>query len=185
MDRALGGSLCPFQTFEQSLIAFSRANYALRLENGRCGMAGMSQCGIAYYDPGHMYTDPWLETELTYADGVLNYDGAIPTSYGMDLIEVRLDSEQHNRRIKIAFQSAAPAAFHVDIWRLRSGGGKLRAMTLQPDGFGPDQEAEQVYLISELDTMVFDRLALIVTRLDPNEADDRAGSYHLTFESAD
>ena len=183
MDRALGGSLCPFQTYEQSLVAFSRANYALRLENGRCGLAGMSQCSIGYYDPGHMYIDPWLETELTYSGGVLPYDGAIPTSYGMDLVKVSLDSTLHRRRVKIAFQSAAPAVFHVEILRLRSGDGKSRAITFQPEGFRPEQWGKQVYLISRLDMTVYDQLGVIITRLDPNETNNRAGAYRLTIES--
>lgn len=183
MDRALGGSFCPFQIYDQSLIAFSRANYALRLENGRCGMAGLSQCDIGYYDPGHMYTDPWLETELTYSGGVLNYDDAIPTSYGMDLIEVSLDSTLHNRRIKIAFQSAASAVFHVEILRLRSGDGKSGAITSPPEGFRPEPGGEQVVLFSRLDMAVYDQLGVIITRLDPNETNRRAGAYRLTIES--
>jgi hypothetical protein len=130
-----------------------------------------------------MYIDPWLETELTYSGGVLPYDGAIPTSYGMDLVKVSLDSTLHRRRVKIAFQSAAPAVFHVEILRLRSGDGKSRAITFQPEGFRPEQWGEQVYLISRLDMTVYDQLGVIITRLDPNETNNRAGAYRLTIES--
>ena len=36
MDRALAGSSCPFQTFQDGLLHLARAIYALRLEGGRC-----------------------------------------------------------------------------------------------------------------------------------------------------
>ncbi len=64
MDAAfvrLGG---PFHTFDQSLIAFASANYALRLENGRCATEGPASCGGIYYDPDRMYADPPVEAEL-------------------------------------------------------------------------------------------------------------------------
>ena len=63
MDRALARSNGPFQTFEESLVAFARANYALRLENGCCAAADLAQCGEFYYDPNHLYLDPPLEAE--------------------------------------------------------------------------------------------------------------------------
>jgi hypothetical protein len=44
-----------FGSFEDSLIAFARANYALRLEVGRCTSAAPEKYGHRYYDPEEMY----------------------------------------------------------------------------------------------------------------------------------
>jgi hypothetical protein len=38
--------------------------------------------------------------------------------------------------------------------------------------------------ISYLDTTQFDKLALIITRLDPGERTDQAGNYILTLDSS-
>jgi hypothetical protein len=73
MDRALAGSACPFQTYEDSLIAFARANYALRLENGRCAKEDFAQCGERYYDPDRIYMNPALEARLHYHGAALTY----------------------------------------------------------------------------------------------------------------
>ena len=183
MDHALAGSSCPFQTYEESLTAFSRANYALRLENGRCGTADLTECATNYLDPGNAYIDPWLEAELTYSGAELTYDGAIPTSYGMDLIEVNLDSALHGQPLRINFQIAEPARFEVQIWKLGPGGEKPRAVTAQPEAFQTVRGDTQVYVISKLEMAAYDRLALIITRLDAHEAMDGVGAYHLLVES--
>jgi hypothetical protein len=57
MDRALAGSACPFHTYEESLIAFARAIYALRLQNGRCILPGQP-AGCELYDPQGSYNVP-------------------------------------------------------------------------------------------------------------------------------
>jgi hypothetical protein len=59
MDEALGSSPCPFATYEESLAAFARMLYALRLDGGRCLRPGEPKgCGL--YDPYRLYADPPL-----------------------------------------------------------------------------------------------------------------------------
>ncbi len=73
MDAAFESFDGPFHTFNQSLVAFARANYALRLENGRCLAAELADCGRLYYDPQHVYLAPALEAELKF-DGERLFD---------------------------------------------------------------------------------------------------------------
>jgi len=56
MDLALTGSTCPFQTYQDSLAAFSQAVDALRHENGRCQSPGLPE-GCSFYDPHALYND--------------------------------------------------------------------------------------------------------------------------------
>jgi hypothetical protein len=116
MDATLGRLGGPFRTFEESLVAFARANYALRLENGRCTETHMAECGGLYHDPDGVYVDPPLEAVLDYGDGDatdnvgLTYDGAIPSSYGMDFIDVRLDPTLQGQPLTLKFQSKGEGA---------------------------------------------------------------------------
>ena len=73
MDAALARFDGPIQTFKDSLVAFARANYALRLENGRCATSDIAECGGNHYDPHNMHTDPPLEAELDYSGSTLTY----------------------------------------------------------------------------------------------------------------
>lgn len=186
MDQALDGSSCPFQTYENSLNAFARAKYALRLENGRCGTADLVECGTIYCDAGDVYIDPWLEAELGYAGSQLTYDGAIPASYGTDLIEVRLDPGVQDQSLIARFQGEGSVArFNVQIWKLGRGRIKPRAVTPQPEFIPRDQDGVHTYVIPQVDTMAYNRLAFIITRLDPDETADPVGEYALLLEPAE
>jgi hypothetical protein len=44
-------------------------------------------------------------------------------------------------------------------------------------------DGAQVYTIPSLDTETYDRLALIITRLDSGETADPQGTYHITVDS--
>ena len=184
MDRAFRRFDGPFRGFEESLIAFARANYALRLENGRCEAADLAQCGGFYYDPEGMYVDPPLEAALDYDGAPVIYDGAIPASFGMDFVEVRLDSEVHNRAFTVMFEAEGSVSrFSVEIWKLGPGGAKPRAVTPQPETMPQNQGGAHVYVIPAVDTTTYDRLALIITRLDPDESTDLVGEYDITLTS--
>jgi hypothetical protein len=173
----------PFRTFEESLAAFARANYALRLENGRCTGPDLAACDGLYYDPEKMYMEPPLEAELDYENVRLAHSGAIPSSYGMDFIEVRLDPTVQDQPLTIRFQALAAATrFSVQIWMLASGEATPRAITRQPETFGHYRDESYVYTLRKVDTSAYNRLALIITRLDPDEATDPAGKYHITLE---
>jgi hypothetical protein len=217
LDQALARAPGPFDSFEESLVAFARANYALRLENGRCKAMDSGQCGGLYYDPDHVYVDPPLEAKLRYdgqkltEDGFVPtssgmefaslsspdasgrdagtgtgqpYSGSIPSSYGMDFIEIRLDPALQNRPLAVQFQAQGGAAsFSVQIWRLGTGEVRPRALTALPEVTTPSADGTHLYFIPQVDTTAYDRLALIITRLDANEAADPEGNYQIALES--
>jgi len=184
LDSTLARFDGPLQTFEESLSSFAQANYALRLENGRCSITDPSACRGRYYDPHNLYTNhPSLEVELYHNGDVLTYHGTVPASFGMDFIEVRLERTLHGQPVRITVQSEG-ARFSVQLWKLRDGEDKPIAVTQRPE---PMEEASSdlyTCTISYLDTTQFDKLALIITRLDPGERTDQAGNYILTLDSS-
>ena len=182
MDRTFQRLDGPFRTFEESLIAFARANYALRLENGRCEAADLAACEGLYQGPKGMYVDPPLEAALLHDGSPLTYEGAIPSSFGMDFIEVALDPALQGRPLTLKFRGEGSVArFNVEVWLLGPGLEKPRAVTLQPETVPQNQDGAHVYMLPSLDITTYDRLALIITRLDPDEATDPTGRYSITL----
>ncbi len=205
MDAAMARLDGPFQTFEESLIAFTEANFALRLdpEGGRCATEDRAICETRYYDPNHTYKAPPLEDEIHYSGSPLTYEGAIPASFGTDLIEVRLDRDLSGQPLQIAFQGEG--RFSVRVWTLGAGaqasvgggasthalalasdagdgGGPPRALTSHPKAMNKDDGDRYVEWIPRLDTVRSDRLALLVVRLDTDERTNPAGDYTVTLE---
>jgi hypothetical protein len=125
-----------------------------------------------------------LEAELAYDGVTLAYVGTIPASYGMDFIEVHLDPALHGQPLTVRFQGVGTVArFNVQVWKLAPGPWKPRAVTEQPAVMAPSADGAQVYTIPSLDTETYDRLALIITRLDSEEMADPFGGYQVTLES--
>jgi hypothetical protein len=184
MDKALARLDGPFHSFEESLTAFARANFALRLENGRCTDAELGDCRGRYYDPNHAYLKPRLAAESHYDGSPLLLEGAIPSSYGMDFVEVSLDPNVHSQALAIRFQGEGHSArFNVQIWKLKAEEGNLWATTPQPEVIPANADQGHVLVISRIDTRTYDRLALIITRLDSDETADPVGEYQITLES--
>jgi hypothetical protein len=216
MNRAFARVNGPFETFEESLIAFWRAVYALRLANGRCAAQDAVKCGGLFFDPQLMYAEPSLEAWLDYngdrlarhnfaptgsgmaysnvgvaggapvsAEGAdRTYYGNIPASFGAELIQIELESAAQGRPLRVAIQGAGKIArFHVQVWRLRTGETRPHAIMSSPDAVSQNPEGVYVYLIPRVEGTQFDRLALIITRLDAGETDDPLGRYSITLES--
>jgi len=181
MDAALARLDGPFESFEKSLVAFARANYGLRLESGRCKRANLAECGGFYYDPKGMYATPPLEGQFDLNGAALAYDGSVPASYGMDFIEVNLDAAVQGQPLTITFQSEGEVArFDVQIWKLETGSQDVAP---EPESVPRRSDGTHVYTAAQIDTTGYDRLALIVTRLDADETEDPMGSYRITLES--
>jgi hypothetical protein len=199
MDAALARFDGPFQTFEDSLVAFARANYALRLAHGRRDGAGSAKADDRYFDPHLMYTDPPLKAELAYQGPPLTYEGVVPASYGIDLLEVQLDPSLHTQPLTVTFQSDG-ARFNVEIWKLAGGGTngggatllsrlagegiKPQTLTLAPEKLPQLDKDLGAGLTLQLNTKQFDRLALIITRLDVDTGGERSGAYQVGLWSA-
>ena len=187
MDLALAGSSCPFQTHSESLIAFARAIYALRLDGGRCTEPGYpAGCGL--YDPHHLYLSPSSDP-ITYAGTDLQYQGNIKSSFGMDFVDVVLDPAANGKTLKLAFQGApgAAAVLNVEIWRIidEEDGADPRVAcglaSIPEKASTTSADGQLVYEIPVIDTSAYNRLALIITRLDAQESIDRLGTYTITL----
>jgi len=70
MDRSLDHSACPFHSYADSLMAFARAVYRLRLQHGRCTRSGLPE-GCGFYDPHQAYALP--------PAAIFNYHGSAAT----------------------------------------------------------------------------------------------------------
>jgi hypothetical protein len=168
-----------FADFEESVVAFAEANYALRLVNGRCAADDPATCGRRHRDPNGVYTAPMPEAALLLPGSDLDYEGSVPASYGSDLIEITLDQSLDRRPLQIAFHSQG-ARFSVRLWRLRQGeDGDLHALTSEPEALWGTCSKECVYTVRRLDLTEYDRIALVVVRLDPNEEAGHGGQYQF------
>jgi hypothetical protein len=188
MDRALAGSACPFKTYEESLIAFARAIYALRLEGGRCTAPGVPEgCGL--YDPNHLYCDPPANT-LTHFGADRQCSGEVKSSFGMDFVDVILDPAADGQPLTLEIQGApgSDAEFNVQLWRLMDRGEGTRPRRV------PGQMVPEIltttnvdgYLfhdIPAIDTTAYNRLGLIITRVDAKESVDPTGAYTIALHA--
>jgi hypothetical protein len=188
MDRAMDAAFArqpgPFPTYEASLNAFAQANYALRLENGRCAAQELHGCEGLYLDPGSIYVEPSLDKILDYSGSPTVYDGIIPSSYGMDFVDIRLDPTFQGQPLIVEIQSdGANARFSVQVWRLAPGATKHRAVTVGPDVISRTPDGSFLHTIPQVDTSTYDRLALIITRVDAQEESDPVGAYTIILGS--
>ena len=200
MDAAIARFDGPFLTYEESLVAFARANYGLRLQNGRCTAKGAAGCdpagaGHLYYDPQETYKAPALKAELPYNGRPMAHQGAIPSVYGMDFVEVRLSRQLHGQSLQIAVEGEG--RFSVQLWKLGGGaiggaltlaaeggnrGAKLRALTPRPTTVEASDTGVHTLLIPQLDTMTCERVALIIVRLGPASS-EASGGYTVTLSA--
>jgi hypothetical protein len=192
MNNAFARCGGPFPSFEASLEAFARANYGLRLENGRCAQQGPGVCAGRLYDPQALYSAPMLEAFLQidgrnltalvgkgdWSDGV--YHGTIPASYGMDFIEVDLETAAAGQPMTIRVQGKGQTArFSVQVWRLRRGDLFPVAVASAPEAVAQGPDGVYTIAVPQAGSDC-NRLALIITRIDPNETMDSAGAYSVT-----
>jgi hypothetical protein len=190
MDRALEGSSCPFQTHAESLAAFARAIYALRVDGGRCTESG-TPAGCGFYDPYGLYHDPPLST-ITYTGADQRYSDAIRSSFGMDFVDVIWDPAADGQPVTLEFHGAqgADAEFNVQIWQLmdpevgtrprRIGAAAIPSVV--PGRVNPD--GRLVHTISAIDTAATNRLGLVITRIDARETSDPVGAYTVVLHPA-
>ena len=194
VDQALANApSCPFRTHEDSLTHFARAINALRLQGGRCAEPGIpAGCGL--YDPNSLYRDPNIST-LTYtggveADGLYNvarrkHSASIPTSFGMDFVDVHLDPVTDGQPLTLEFYGTpgADAAFDVQVWQLFDSGSGARPQRIPaqleaPEVLGRVRGDDHLfYTLPAIDTSQVNRLALIITRVDAHESSDPFGRY--------
>ncbi len=181
MDRTFSQYAGPFTSFEDSLISFARANYALRLPDGRCAEDDRTQCSGNYYDPSRLYVTPALEAELDFNGSHLSYEGTIPASYGMDFIEINLDNGDQLDTIQIIVKgNNDESRFNVQVWPIKKALPNDYFMTVDPFIMQRHTDGTSSYIFDASDTTQGTKLALIITRLDAGEATDPNGIYTVT-----
>jgi hypothetical protein len=187
MDRVLEGSSCPFKTHAESLIAFARAIQGLQLDGGGCIEPG-NPAGCDLYDPHHLYHGPPLST-ITFTGADQEYQEGIGSSFGMDFVEVILDPAAEGQSLTLELYGApgADAEFDVRLWKLLDPGGGARPQRIPTPTIAPESltrvnaDGRQFYVIPAIDTSVYNRLGLIITRLDAKESSDPIGKYTVVL----
>ena len=172
---------CPFHTYEESLVQFARAIYKLRLEDGRClVLDNTSSCG--FYDPHKLYTTPHAERYLASTGSTL-ISGSIPSSYGIDLVELALDPSVEGKSLRILFRGTSTPGnqFHVELLgiNIQESETGVERSTAQT-GMSRSARTENGQLILDINGLnleAFNGLGLIVTRLDPYEKTGLSGNY--------
>jgi hypothetical protein len=198
MDHVLespAARLCPFQTFGESLQHFARAIYQLRLDGGRCISPGVP-AGCGFYDPQNLYFDPPVSTiayrgkRVTFAAEDQPYPRGIKSSFGIDFVDVMLDPRTQGQSLTIEF-SGAPGGnteFSVESWKLMDSGTPDGSSKVMFQVVGPPQltrkatDGYSLYTISGIDTATYNRLGLIITRLDSAEDSDPVGAYTIVLQ---
>ncbi|MCP4543135.1 MAG: hypothetical protein GY832_38975 [Chloroflexi bacterium] len=193
INQALQGAACPFNTYKESLIAFSRAIYALRLDGGRCTAPGIP-AGCGFYDPTGLYNNPMINTityngtTITYAETDQPYPVGINNSFGMDFVDMILDPTTNGQPLAIEFYGApgADVEFNVQIWQLIDLGDGARPRHV-PSQMAPEVLTETnadghlSYVVPAINTIAYNRLGLIITRTDANEDLDPIGAYTIVL----
>jgi hypothetical protein len=174
---------CRFNSYEQSLIEFSRAIHQLRLEDATCtNFSHAARCG--FFDPYQLYTAPHAEGYLAGAGSTL-IDGSIPSSYGIDLLELALDGSAEGKSLKVIFQavSSHQGEFQVVVEGIHiqnREAGILRSPA-HKDPVWPAHTASGLLIleIPDLNMEAFNALGMIIVRSDPHEDSDSQGNYTI------
>ena len=110
------------------------------------------------------------------------YKNAIPTSFGMDFVDIYVNPELSGQPLQLTLQSHG-ARLNVEIWRLESGlWERPRALTPQPESTLEREEGLHTYSIPHLDPEKHQQFTMVITRLDSSEKSDPYGSYTITIE---
>jgi len=132
----------PHENYEESLLAFARANYSLRLDDSE------------YYEqPGNpVYTEPPTDSWPPYRlgdSGPVYHTGEITSSFGMDFAEVKMiglvSGTVLSSPLVIRFEQSNPAEeFHVQFLHLAPGNSPRRS------GSGNRLKISQVHTATEV-----------------------------------
>ncbi len=198
MDQVLAGpeaAACPFRSFTASLDDFARAIYRLSLADGRCTTPG-SPTGCGLYDPHELYSAPIVPTlpytgnELVFAASDQPYPAGIPSSFGMDFIDVQLNSRLNGQAVTLEIyqQPGAQANFSVQVIHLLNSGSGWASKPVQASAFpieilkvNPTSGLASL-TIKHIDLAQFNRLGILITRLDTGENLDPVGAYTLVVK---
>ena len=109
----------------------------------------------------------------------------------MDFVDVVLDPATDGQPLTLEFYGApgADAEFRLQLWRLLDPGDGTRlrrvpAQTMAPDVLtSADADGHLVTVIPAIDTAAYNRLGLIITRVDARESSDPVGAYTIVLRA--
>jgi hypothetical protein len=187
LDRALAGSTCPFQSYEESLVAFARALYGLRVGGGRCVEPGVP-AGCGFYDPHALYGDPPVRT-VVFSGEVHEYQSRMMSNHDTDWIDVVFApaAEGWPLTVELKVSSASGVELDVQVLRLADAYESARSQHDLIPTAAAEACAEKapggplVCVIPEIRTAHTNRLGLIITRLDAQERSESAGEYTVVL----
>jgi hypothetical protein len=199
MDRVLASpeaASCPFTTYEESLLHFARAIYALQLDGGRCLIPGVPS-GCGFYDPNNLYSNPYVSKlyftgqEIIFGAEDQPFPSGIRSSFGMDFVDIILDLELHGKplTIEIFANPNGKTKFNIQLWKLidpddkTSPGSSPRIASPVEIIDGETSAGIYIFTIPEIDMEKYNQLGLIITRLDSNENLDPNGNYTIVLKS--
>jgi hypothetical protein len=101
----------------------------------------------------------------------------------MDFIEIQLAPGLRGRPLMLVVErEGAVTRFGVQMWRLGPGRRTPRAVTPEPEDVpeGALGSDGRIHEIPNVDMTGSDRLAIVITRVDPNGAADAVGAYRIS-----
>jgi hypothetical protein len=174
IDEALAQTpACPFQSFEESLVGFTRAIYLLRgVDEGCAGSRPSTECG--FFDPHKLYSIPDEEKHVITADGSTMIEGSIRSSFGVDLIELSPSPALDGKSLTILFtsDSSPQYTYNIELWVQKGNAGRSGQLIVSKPIFSGS--------LVEIDKLRMDQiqaLDLVITRLDTIENASRPGQY--------
>jgi hypothetical protein len=195
MDAAIEGTpTCPFTDYRDSLLAFAITVYGLQFDAGRCTEPGLPH-GCQLYDPQHSYLYFGIP-EYTYKGEQLILDSSwqqnlagIPSSYGMEFMEINLADHIPDRLLRIGLDNPEnpeiELALRVVPLERQPGTGNMIpsfGTRIVSQSLSNKQVSGVIYTIQNEELQRFSQLGLIITRLDHREANNPAGNYIITID---
>jgi hypothetical protein len=76
------------------------------------------------------------------------------------------------------------ARFSVQAWKLVPGYAGANAVTAAPEMLSAQPDGTHTFSISQVDTLEYSRVALIITRIDAEETVEPFGEYRLEISGS-
>lgn len=174
MDRSIAATPgCPFKTYQESLTHFARRIYSLRTRSRNCPKCAM-------YDPEEMYAEPPTEVVVT-GEAQESTFGELRGSYGMDFIEIELEAGLLESPLRIGFSPAASTSSVFNVQLVRANEETTDGLEiLAAETIASDAKDGEAIIYLESGEEIRD-VALIITRIDAEEAVDSLGAYSVSL----
>ena len=188
LDQALAAAGCPFTSFEESRLGFAQAIYSLRVSPGRCETPADPDCE-GLLDPAGRYAVPPVASitfsgePVTFSPAMQPEPAGIPSSFGIDYIEINVDRTVTGRSITIEITGKPGAATELSalVWTMAVEGSEATPIA---DAKQMSVDGDHLLITTpSLDWRAVQRLALILIRTDAQEAADPVGAYTVRIQT--